>query len=89
MAKVRGVNGLSVAEATGLLRETVRRKLLRLMELGVVEKRGTADFILRPGVIQGDDYGSLFADLETEPQRFFGECSNEGVLAIVEPRGEE
>lgn len=84
----RGVNGLSVAEATGLPRETVRRKLRRLVDLGIVEKRGNADFILRPGVIQGADYGSLFADLETETQRFFSECFDEGVLTIVDPTNE-
>lgn len=84
----RGVNGLSVAEATGLPRETVRRKLRRLIELGIVEKRGTADFILRPGVIQGEDYGNLFADLEAETQRFVSECFDEGVLTIGDPTNE-
>jgi hypothetical protein len=79
----RGVNGLSVAEATGLPRETVRRKLKHLVELGIIERRGSADFILRPGVIQGADYGGLFADLQIEAFRFMSECLEEGVFDLT------
>ena len=42
----------SLAAATGLPRETVRRKIARLAELGWVEKTGRAEFRITPKVAE-------------------------------------
>ncbi len=76
----RGVNALSVAQATGLARETVRRKMLRLVELDILIKRDSGDFVVKPGVIQGPAFGRLFSDLEAETVRFVNACLDQDIL---------
>jgi len=78
-----GSKGLTIAEITGLPRETVRRKLKRLIELGIIERRQDGDYVLQPGALQGSVYGGLLADLDVETQRFFNECLDEGVYQVT------
>jgi DNA-binding transcriptional ArsR family regulator len=78
-----GSKGLTIAEITGLPRETVRRKLKQLIELGIIERRQDGDYILRPGALQGPVYGGLLADLDIETQRFFNECLDEGIYQLT------
>ncbi|WP_199699084.1 replication/maintenance protein RepL [Oleomonas cavernae] len=80
-----GIKGLGVAEATGLPRETVRRKLKRLVELGIIDRREDGNYILRPGALQGPIYGGLLAELDIETQRFFNECLDEGIYEVTAP----
>ncbi|HSS85096.1 MAG TPA: hypothetical protein VLL30_15140 [Reyranella sp.] len=48
----RAVNATSIASATGIPRETVRRKLKQLLKLGVIVEKGRARYVLRPGMLQ-------------------------------------
>ncbi len=43
-------SAISLAAATGLPRETIRRKVARLIELGWLEKTGRADVRITPKV---------------------------------------
>src|SRR5260370_35033102 len=48
----RAVNATSIASASGIPRETVRRKLKRLLKLGFIVEKGRARYMLRPGMLQ-------------------------------------
>lgn len=80
----RGCNALSLAEATGLPRETVRRKMKRLVEMGLLVRRGARDYVWQPGVLQSPPYRQLFDDLSIETLRLLNECLDQGVF-VAEP----
>jgi hypothetical protein len=48
----RGVNALSVADASGIPRETVRRKLKQLVAMGVLQEKTRGKYIMKPGFTQ-------------------------------------
>lgn len=48
----RGVNAQSIAEETGIPRETVRRKLRELEARGAVVKKDGSRYIMKPGFVQ-------------------------------------
>jgi hypothetical protein len=75
----RGCNALSLAEATGLPRETVRRKMKQLVEMGILVRRGARDYILRPGVLQSPPYRQLFEELSAETLRLLNACLEDGI----------
>jgi hypothetical protein len=79
----RGCNALSIAESTGLPRETVRRKINRLIEKGILMRRGAGDYVLQPGVLQSAPFAALFRDLTDETIRLVNECLDEEILAAA------
>jgi hypothetical protein len=80
----RGCNVLSIAAATGLPRETVRRKIGHLVARGIVMRRGVSDYILQPGAIQSPAFALMFTDIINETIRFMNDCLSEEVLEAVE-----
>jgi hypothetical protein len=76
----RGCNALSIAEATGLPRETVRRKMNRLVEMGILARRGVGDYIWQPGVMQSEPYRKLLDELSNETLRLLNECLEDGIF---------
>jgi hypothetical protein len=60
MAKLRPCNAYSIAAATGLPRETVRRKIARLAELGWITRQDNGHLFLTEQAVQhfGDLLGS-------------------------------
>ena len=60
MANLRPCNAYSIAAATGLPRETVRRKIARLAELGWITRQENGHLFLTPQAIRhfGDLLGS-------------------------------
>ena len=48
----RGVNAFSIAEATGIPRETVRRKLKELVARGVLMEKERGRYVMAPGFLQ-------------------------------------
>lgn len=50
--RMRPCNAYSVAASTGIPRETVRRKVARLVELGWIEKRPGGHLFVTPAAIQ-------------------------------------
>lgn len=54
---MRPCNAYSIAAATGLPRETVRRKIVRLVELGWITRRGNGHLFLTPRAIE--HFGNL------------------------------
>jgi hypothetical protein len=51
-SRMPSCSAFSLAAATGLPRETIRRKIARLLELGWVEKTGRADVRITPKVAE-------------------------------------
>lgn len=57
VARLRPCNAYSIAAATGLPRETVRRKIVRLVELGWIARRDNGHLFLTPRAIS--HFGNL------------------------------
>jgi hypothetical protein len=76
----RAVNASSIAGATGIPRETVRRKLERLLKLGFIVEKGRARYVLTPGVLQQPERQAAFAIGLQQTVQFMNECLEHGVL---------
>lgn len=79
----RGVNALSIAAATGIPRETARRKIKRLLALGVLSETGRGKYVLKPGYLQSPAVKTLFEELTRASIRFVNECLDQRVLQIA------
>ncbi|SKA38547.1 hypothetical protein SAMN02745126_06044 [Enhydrobacter aerosaccus] len=79
----RATNAASIASASGIPRETVRRKLRRLQQLGVVVEKERSRYILKPGVIQQPHHQAAFAQTIEQTVRFMNECLEHGVVRWV------
>jgi predicted transcriptional regulator len=76
-------NALSIANATGMPRETVRRKLQNLTKRGILMKtRG--GYIMTPGFIQTPKNLALADRAMREAVHFINECFNFGLVRWVE-----
>jgi hypothetical protein len=82
----RAVNATSIASASGIPRETVRRKLKRLLELGVIVEKGRAQYVLRPGMLQEPERQAAFARGLQQTVLFMNECLENGVVRWVDTR---
>lgn len=82
----RGCNALSIAEATGLPRETVRRKMNRLVEMGILARRGVGDYVWQPGVLQSPPYRQLLEELSAETARLLNDCLEQEIFVLEGPR---
>jgi biotin operon repressor len=79
----RAVNATSIASATGVPRETVRRKVQQLLKLGFIVEKGRARYILKPGALQHPDRQAAFARGLQQTVHFMNECLEQGVLRWV------
>ena len=77
----RGCNVLSVADSTLLPRETARRKMNRLVKMGILVRRGTGDYVLQPHILQSEPFVALFRSLSDETIRLTNECLDKEVFA--------
>jgi hypothetical protein len=76
----RGVNSLSVAAATGLPRETTRRKIKRLIKLGVVTELKSGGYVMRPGFLQQQALQEPFEQLMADTVRFINDSLSLGLF---------
>ncbi|HZP98841.1 MAG TPA: helix-turn-helix domain-containing protein [Reyranella sp.] len=76
----RGINAMSIAAATGIPRETVRRKLKRLVERGYITEKTRGHYVVVPGRLQGADYQAAFGRGIRETVRFMNECFERGLV---------
>ena len=84
-ARQRGCNALSIAEATGLPRETVRRKMKRLVDMGFLVRRDGGDYVMRAGVVQTSPYSEMLEELAVETLRLLNECLEQGIFTVETP----
>jgi len=79
----RAVNASSIAVAAGIPRETVRRKIRKLIELGIVVEKEPAQYVLRPGVLLEPQRQAAFARGIEQTVRFVNELLENGVVKWV------
>jgi hypothetical protein len=82
----RAVNATSIASATGIPRETVRRMLKRLLKFGVIVEKGRARYVLQPGMLQEPARQAAFARGLQQTVAFMNECLENGVVSWVGSR---
>ena len=82
----RAVNATSIASASGIPRETVRRKLKRLLELGVIVEKGRARYVIKPGSVQRPEQQAAFARGIQQTVMFMNECLEHGAVRWVPVR---
>jgi hypothetical protein len=75
----RGVNALSIAGATGIPRETVRRKLKELVARGIVLEKSRGCYIMSPGFLQRGENAAAVDDVI----RHFLQLVNKGIALGV------
>lgn len=79
----RAMNATSIAGASGMPRETVRRKLRRLLELGFIIEKGRARYVLKPGMLQDPKRQEAFARGIQQTVQFMNECVEQGLVRWV------
>ncbi len=79
----RGINAMSIAAATGIPRETVRRKLKRLVDQGLIIEKSKGHYVVAPGRLQSGDYQAAFGRGIRETVRFMNECVENGLVQWV------
>lgn len=80
----RGVNALSVAGATGIPRETVRRKLKELVARGILMEKRRGLYIMSPGFLQRSENAAAIDDVLRHFLQLVNEGINLGVLRVEE-----
>ena len=81
----RAINATSIASASGIPRETVRRKLKRLLQLGIIVEKKRFRYVINPGVLQQSHHQAAFARGIGQTVRFMNECLEQGVVRWVPP----
>jgi predicted transcriptional regulator len=76
----RAVNASSISQATGIPRETVRRKLKVLLEQGLIVGKGRAGYVLRPGMMQAPERQASFAWGIQQTMQFMNDCLEQGLI---------
>lgn len=84
VAGQRGVNALSIAGATGIPRETVRRKLKELVAQGIVMEKTRGCYILTPGFLQRSENAAEVDDMLRRFLQLVNEALNLDVLRVEE-----
>jgi hypothetical protein len=82
----RSVNAASIAIATGIPRETVRRRIRRLLEAGFIVEKEPARYVMRPGILLEPGRQAAFARGTEQTVRFINELLENGVVRWVPAR---
>lgn len=82
----RGINATSIASAAGMSRETVRRKLKRLLKLGLVVEKRRAHYVLKPGTLQDPARQAAFARGLQATVHLMNEALEQGVVRWMPAR---
>lgn len=80
VAEQRAMNASSIATAAGIPRETVRRKIAKLLKLGFVVEKEPARYVLKPGVLLEPERQAAFARGIEQTVRFMNELLENGVV---------
>ena len=86
VAGQRGVNAMSIAQATGIPRETVRRKLKRLVDEGVITEQSRGRYVVKPGFVQKAEHLAIFESGMRDAVQFMNGCV---ALGLVRWSGED
>jgi DNA-binding transcriptional ArsR family regulator len=80
----QSVNALTIAEATGIPRETVRRKLKQLLELGVITEKERGRYVIKPGTPQRPENLAAADTAMRDTLQFMNDCLSLGLVRWVD-----
>ena len=83
VAEQHSVSASSIARASGIPRETVRRKLRKLQEMKVIVEKERARYVLRPGVYFEGEQQASFARAIDQTLRFINTLAEHGLIRWV------
>lgn len=83
----RGVNAKSVADATGIPRETVRRKIKILLAKGALQEKTRGKYIMRPGFMQTPETLAHLEEGKGFALHYMNKCVAQGVFRWKPPSG--
>lgn len=78
----RGSNALSIAHATGVPRETTRRKLKVLVERGFLVEKTPGRFVVKPGMLQKPEHLAAVERCAREAMIFMNQCLALGLVRV-------
>ena len=78
--ELRAVNASSIAVFAGIPRETVRRKIRKLLARGHIVEKGPARYVMKPGVLLEPERQAMFARGIEQTVRFVNELLENGVV---------
>lgn len=73
----RGINTMSA-------REAVRRKIKKLIELGVILQVGPAEYVMKPGFLQQDSVQARLPQALVDTTRFINDSLDQGLFLAEE-----
>ena len=79
----RAINATSIASASGIPRETVRRKLKLLLKEGLIVEKGRSRYVVKPGVLQQPEWQAAYARGIQQTVLFMNECIEQGAVRWV------
>jgi hypothetical protein len=86
----RAVNATSISITAGIPRETVRRKIRRLLKLGYLVEKEPARYVVKPGVLLEPHRQAAYARGIDETLRFMNELLDHGVVRwVAAPKGKQ
>lgn len=81
----RGVNATSVAAATGIPRQTVRRKIKKLLSLGAIVEVGASAYVLKPGFLQRPAGRGPQEEAFKYMIQLFNDCLRHEIVELAQP----
>jgi DNA-binding transcriptional regulator YhcF (GntR family) len=84
LERQQAVNALTIAEATGIPRETVRRKLKQLLELGLITEKGRGRYVIKPGMPQQPENLAAAESAMRDTLQFMNDCLSLGLVRWVD-----
>lgn len=79
----RAINATSIANAAGIPRETVRRKIKQLLKLGFIIEKEPSRYVLKPGVMMEPHRQAALGRGIEQMVRFMNELLEHGVVKWV------
>jgi hypothetical protein len=83
----RPVNALTISAATGIPRETVRRKLKLLLARGVITEKARGAYVIKPGFIQQPEILATVERGMRDTMQFLNDCIRLGLVQWVDDGG--
>jgi DNA-binding IclR family transcriptional regulator len=80
----RGMNALSISHATGIPRETTRRKLRKLIEFGATLEVQRGKYVMKPGFMQHPERAAALDQVLSDTARFIDDCLQNGIIDYSE-----
>ena len=80
----RPVTAMTISQATGIPRETVRRKLKLLLERGVIVEKTRGAYVMKPGFIQQPHTQDMIDRGMRDTLQFMNDCVKLGLVCWVD-----